>query len=83
MRVIGEPAFERGMVPSAVGAPFAVFAVFVDVAIFLSFVTPDQFLGVFNDNDSRVSYEDVLCEEMVSGDRGRAEDFYVHCFLVG
>ena len=47
---------------STCSAMFNIFAMFMDMAVFLTFVAVDRLLGVFNDNNSRICNKDTFCQ---------------------
>ena len=81
--VVGVVTLGGGMGSGAVGAPFCIFALFADVAIFLAFIASDGLLSVLGDDYPGIRNENTLRKEVVSCNGGSTEDFDICCFLVG
>ena len=81
--VVGVVTLGGGMGSGAVGAPFCIFTLFVDVAIFLAFIASDGLLSVLGDDYPGIRNENMLRKEVVSCNGGSTEDFDICCFLLG
>ena len=81
--VVGVVTLGGGMGSGAVGAPFCIFTLFADVAIFLAFIASDGLLSVLGDDYPGIRNENTLHKEVVSCNGGSTEDFDICCFLVG
>ena len=70
MWIIRVVALRCGVSSSTCSTTFDILALFTNMAVFLTFVAADRFLGVFNDNDSRICNKDSFCQQVICGDGG-------------